>query len=1265
MYTVNAITAGKTYTIHNPKVKELMLAGNPYFEVGDNINGCMEFQMQPTHPYYDKVKRLVTDIYVYNDGEEQFAGRVLYDDSNMCNQKDVFVEGELAFLCDSIQRPARFQNITVRGFLERLIQSHNSQVEERKQFAVGIVTVTDSNDSLYRYTNWENTREAIQEKLIKGLGGHIRIRKANGVRYIDYLRDSDFARDNSQTVRFGKNLLDFSKNMNASDLATCVIPLGAQLEGEALGVLDLRLTIEDVNGGIDYLYSEEAVKEYGRITVTVTFDEVTVAENLVTKGLEYLKSIQFEKMVLELKAIDMHLTDSDVEEFKIGDQIRCISPVNGMDAVFPLRKKKIYINDISKNTVTLGDETRTSSYTSNNRKQNDAVVEVIKSMPTKTEVLQESMKNAQDIINQYNQSGHAIHTPEEFIVADTEGVENARMLWRWGLGGFAHYSQGYDGPCDGIAITMDGHINGKMLLAESVMAAAIDIGYRKEVEDAINDAEYGANTYTDGSVKTAKEVLETSIRNTAEQIQMSVTDNKSIMNTYNYTSGGDNQSIDASKFTFSIPTDWGIGEVANLAGLHMLKTSTANTIIRQDLGELPEGEYRITFKMYFPAGKKPNSVAYGFESYTTSAYFSSLSEEKWHTFTRTVKIKKSSRVLYMSIAGSTGKEAYVTDIRVLRDVKELIDDVDARITIEAGKITQSVNEFYEANYHDYCVDGSFENGLESWYANNPSYVTAGTHESKKCACINASSGTGNYVRQTFEVTKKCKYRLRLKLATDESTETTARARIVFGGTTFYTAAGEIGNAFKEFEFECDMTSLGQKYLYVYCYTTGAKIYVTDIQILGFAAIYNAAQIQLTADSIVNEVRRATGTEEELKGNIEEKSSSYNGTVAPTTSNYPYTDWKTTEDRLKHVGDLYLDTTAGKTYVFAATTGGLNITFSSDTQTEANYDKITIYYQQNGKFYQSGSYSGNELKGKTVSVPTNNFWIRLKTDGSATKYGFKINSITSGSVLVPNTGAEITKWYTSCTEKSGSSYPESTHEYANNIDLTWHYTYGSAVSSSISYSWRKLSDQELADLQSRMTVAETKITQTADAVTIEATRAKKQEDALSASIKVAADNIELKVSKGTLSSSISAESGSINIKSNRISISSTNFTLTAAGYATMKGATISGSLTTGNTSSWWNKVSNATITGGYGSSTYGTIDFAGGYSNNSAHTLRLRGNSRIDLMSSRICVGSSYNAGTVYEAFSGSRNFITRIQDNGGGSITWWTASYEFKNGIMM
>ena len=366
MYTIVAVADGKEYPLHNLKSRRLIVS-EPYFEIGDNLNGQAEFKVFTGHPYYGKVKKLTTDIIIRNDNTDMFYGRVLYDDEDSNGTKQVFVEGELAFLCDSIQRPRVYHNIGVRDYLTNVIKIHNDQVEARKHFTVGRVTVEDANDSLYRFSNWETTRETLKDKLSDRLGGHFIIRHENGIRFLDYLDDDDYYSRCTQQIKFGKNLLSFARNFDATDLATCIIPLGTTLEESSIEGLDERLTIKEVNGGKDYVTDDAAVAAYGKIYKTIIFDDITLPANLKTKGQKYLTQTQYEKMVLECKAIDLNFTDEEFERFTLGSLVRCVSKPHALDAWYPVTKQRFYLTNFKKNTITLGDESSNVSYTSSNR----------------------------------------------------------------------------------------------------------------------------------------------------------------------------------------------------------------------------------------------------------------------------------------------------------------------------------------------------------------------------------------------------------------------------------------------------------------------------------------------------------------------------------------------------------------------------------------------------------------------------------------------------------------------------------------------------------------------------------------------------------------------------------------------------------------------------------------------------------------------------------------------------------------------------------
>ena len=496
---------------------------SPIVKIGENTAGSFEFSILPKHPHYEEVNELTSVITAYDGDEEIFCGRVVEITKDLYNRKKVICEGELAYFNDSIQRPAKYQGLTVRGYLETLVNIHNQQVKNQgidKTFKVGAVTVQDNNDYVYKYTNWESTLEVIKTDLLNTYGGYLRIRKENGVRYIDYL--ADYSNTNTQVIEFGSNLLDFTHDMVASDIVTAVIPLGARLEDvtEVEG-LDAYLTIKDVNGGVDYVYSQEAVKNYGWIFKTVKWDDVHVADNLLRKGKEYLSDIQFAQITLTVSAVDLHMLHVDMERIKVLDEIRVTSSPNGLDRFFPVSEMTIYLDKPSNNKLTLGTSYSKNSLSTKTESNMTSIKDKIDSLPNKSEILEEARENASQLIHSAT-NGHVVTTADEQLIMDTADKKTARKLWRWNLNGLGYSKTGYNGTYD-TAITMDGQIVGERLVGGSVTADKLSVSYKSSVEKQISDAIDDSNDYTDDKLKSywTRVEVETAIKNTKDAVLIS------------------------------------------------------------------------------------------------------------------------------------------------------------------------------------------------------------------------------------------------------------------------------------------------------------------------------------------------------------------------------------------------------------------------------------------------------------------------------------------------------------------------------------------------------------------------------------------------------------------------------------------------------------------------------------------------------------------------------------------------------------------------
>lgn len=320
---------------------------NPKVELELNQIGSFDFTIYNTHPNFDKLKRLKSIIRVYQDDFLLFRGRILDDEEGFYNEKTVECESELAFLVDSIQRPYDFTGTPAELFTQ-FITSHNAQVDADKQFKVGNITVTDPNDYISRSdSEYLNTFESIQKKLLETLGGYLWIRhEADGV-YIDYLAELNFL--SPQTVTFGKNLLDLKRRTEGKDIATAIIPLGAKEEGG-----ESRLNITSVNNGVDYVYNQETVNQYGWIFKKQIWDDVTEPANLLTKGNASLQEQMQMLYSVELDAADLATVDKTIESFHLGTQVQVNTEPHSINQRFLVSKLSIYLLQPASNKLTLG-----------------------------------------------------------------------------------------------------------------------------------------------------------------------------------------------------------------------------------------------------------------------------------------------------------------------------------------------------------------------------------------------------------------------------------------------------------------------------------------------------------------------------------------------------------------------------------------------------------------------------------------------------------------------------------------------------------------------------------------------------------------------------------------------------------------------------------------------------------------------------------------------------------------------------------------------
>lgn len=315
--------------IHDPRSKNLLLI-SPKAVLGMGVAGTMSFKMAPSHPLYKLPKNKKSVLRFYQDGELLWQGFIRKINRDRRNIKTIDAAGELAYLNDSVQPYTVYHDISLRNYLQALLDVHNAQMDEDKRFVLGNVTVTDPNDSLYRYSTNQSTYKTLEDRLVKRLGGYLVVRYgADGTRYLDYLKE--YGRICGQKIAYGKNLLDFAVSTPSDDVATVVMPLGAKLNDADGNPTEERLTIAAANNGSAFLEDAEAIRTYGRIVKTVIHDDITLVENLVRAGYADLEAAKHAVSTFKLRAVDLSLCNVNVDKIRVGDLLGVDSAPHGVD----------------------------------------------------------------------------------------------------------------------------------------------------------------------------------------------------------------------------------------------------------------------------------------------------------------------------------------------------------------------------------------------------------------------------------------------------------------------------------------------------------------------------------------------------------------------------------------------------------------------------------------------------------------------------------------------------------------------------------------------------------------------------------------------------------------------------------------------------------------------------------------------------------------------------------------------------------------------
>lgn len=1192
---------------------------NPELDLQTGYAGELTLKVPPLNPLYREIHNRKSMVSVYRGNTEIFYGEVRTREKDRFKNQPVKATGALSFLADSILPQQEWHDISPRDLLDAWLQLHNNQVEDRKKIYTGVVTIHDSNDSLYRITDRENTLEAIRDKLVDRLGGYLRLRHENDKLYLDWLTIQEYGKYCEQPIQFGENLMDYSETMTADDVITALIPLGAAIEQETdenaseFERLEKNVDITSVNDGKDYIYSKEAVENFGWVWRTEKWDDVSVPANLLKKATEFLTSNQYESLVISLTAVDLSLFGQDYDSFDIGDRVLCNAIPYGMKKVLPVMEMKIPLQQPDQAQLTLGENLQQSftdqtsgTFTQIRQEATDAGRVQTEWMKSAIDNLTKQMTGAKGgyKLTEFDENG--LWLRDLYMDApDKNQATNILQINKNGIGG-SH--NGYAGPYT-VGMTLDGTILGERILAGSIKTEALSTECKNYIETKISDGDSENKKAILKEVTTSIEAMDGKITLSVSSLEQQL-ERKSgnWYGNYEPTSGNNPASA------------WTTDELRQEHERDLFFNTTTGYAYQYQKNDSNEyGWVRVKDKDIEAAQSTAESALSKIEVQegliTAEVSRAKGEEEKLRSAITLTETNILSTVSKTYTTQEMANKLYANAVQEGQDAadqaeKNAKDDTDTKLknystTVEmnsainqaADSISLEVSKKYattgqlEEKYTDAVKAGKTAADLAESNATKAGQTAAANAEANATKAGQDAADQAEKNAKADTDTKLLNYSTTLEM---NSAIKQAADSISLEVSKTYTTTVQVEEKYKDavkagqtaaVNAETNATKAGQTAADQAEKNAKAD---TDTKLKSYSTTeqMNTA-IKLAVDNITLEVKT-------VRQAVSEKNGNFYGSKIPTTSNEPASAWTTDDLKSLHVGDIYYDITTGYAYRYTYKTPGLKITFSSDSKTESvNYDYVKIYYNDNGTMKLAGKFGGTDIAGASVFVPASEFYVYWRTDSSSCNfYGFSIASVTSTSGEGTGTAESLPNY--TVTELSKGTYPESPNHgnYGNNINLLWKCS--GTTSGSKTASWERIQDQDISVAKAQADAAKStadaakdtadtakdtadtaisRITVAEGSITSEVSRAKDAESGLSSRITQTETSISSKVSKGDIASSINQTAQSVKINASKINFNglvtaNTYFKINTDGSFAAKKGTIgdftvtSGKITTG-------------------------------------------------------------------------------------------------------
>ena len=255
--------------------------------------------------------------------------------------------------------------------------------------------------------------------------------------------------DNGESIIYGKNMQSMEIYEDWSSVVTRLYPVGSN---------ELMLPEKYIESDVQYKKPYTRTVDFQTELEQEYQTEEALIEELRTNGEAYIEENKYPKM--------SYTTTSDInDDMEIGDTIQVLHPLvtiktEVLEYQYDIISKKV-------KSLTFGNFTRDVKAKFDNIK--NTINQIGQTVSNQETVIQQQT----DLINSLNKNGYVYIDDNEILILDKIPKEEAKNVWRFGLGGIGFSSNGYEGPFE-VAITMDGQINADFITTGTMNVSRIE-----------------------------------------------------------------------------------------------------------------------------------------------------------------------------------------------------------------------------------------------------------------------------------------------------------------------------------------------------------------------------------------------------------------------------------------------------------------------------------------------------------------------------------------------------------------------------------------------------------------------------------------------------------------------------------------------------------------------------------------------------------------------------------------------------------------------